>query len=345
MFLIKERSSIKEALFKINQLSPLNSRTLFVLNDKNNLIGSITDGDIRRALLDGKQLESAILPIMCRDVKFLKEGEFYPARIKSLRESGIFFVPLLDEQNCIIDIIDLNKKRSILPVDVLIMAGGEGRRLLPLTQHTPKPMLKLGNKPIIEYNVDNLVKYGVKKINISVKYLSEQIVNYFKDGSGHGTQINYILEDKPLGTIGALGLIDSIENEYVLIMNSDLLTNIDFEDLFLSFINEKADMIIASIPYEIKIPYAIFELKEEQVKGLNEKPTYTYYSNAGIYLIKKEACALIEANKKMDATDLIEELVKRGKKVITYPILGYWLDIGTKDDFEKAINDIKHIVI
>jgi NDP-sugar pyrophosphorylase family protein len=204
-------------------------------------------------------------------------------------------------------------------------------------------LLKVGNKPIIEYNVDRLSKFGVHFINISIKYLGQQLIDYFGNGSDQGLEICYVKEDEPLGTIGALAQVPSIHNDYVLVMNSDLLTDIDYEDFYLDFINKDADMAIATIPYNVKIPYAVLELDDDRITSFREKPTYTYYSNGGIYIMKREIAEMVPKDSFYNATDLMEELIKQGKKVVQYPILGYWLDIGKPNDFEKAQDDIKHL--
>ena len=223
------------------------------------------------------------------------------------------------------------------------MAGGKGRRLLPLTSKIPKPLLPVGNKPIIEYNIDRLSYYGIKKINISINHMKEKIVEYFGDGSSMGLEINYLEEQKPMGTIGSLSTVKNFLNDYVLVMNSDLLTNIDLEDFFIDFLKNEADMSVVCTSYEVKIPYGIFELENINIKGIVEKPKYNYFSNAGIYIFKKEVLNEIEKNIPFNATDLIEKLIRKNKKIISYKFPGYWLDIGKMIDYEKAQSDIENI--
>ena len=223
------------------------------------------------------------------------------------------------------------------------MAGGRGERLKPLTDTTPKPMLQVGNKPIIEHNIDRLIKAGIKNIAISISYLGEKIENYFGNGENKKIKIEYITETKPLGTLGAVSNYENIFEDDLLIMNSDLLTNIDFADFYETYKKENADIAVATIPYKVDLPYAIMEINENRITALAEKPTYTYYANAGIYLVKKSHLAKLQKNTFYNATDLIEDLAKNNYKGISYPILGYWLDIGRKQDFEKAQEDIKHL--
>ncbi|REG87223.1 nucleotidyltransferase family protein [Winogradskyella sediminis] len=228
-------------------------------------------------------------------------------------------------------------------IDVVIMAGGKGERLMPLTKNTPKPLLKIGHKPIIEYSTDRLASFGVTHINITTNYLSEQIISYFKNNNPHNIQFNYIKESKTLGTIGALKLIENFKNDYILVMNADLLTNINFQALFNHFIETQGDALIATLPYNVAIPHGVVETDGEVVTDLQEKPSTTYYINAGIYMFKKECFHFIPNHTYYDATDLIQNLLDKQKKIVNYPILDYWLDIGKPADFKKAQSDIKHI--
>jgi NDP-sugar pyrophosphorylase family protein len=223
------------------------------------------------------------------------------------------------------------------------MAGGRGQRLKPLTDEVPKPLLKVGDKPIIERNIDRLAVYGIDDITISVNYLGDQLEKYFGDGSNKGIAIKYVWENAPLGTIGSVSLIDTFQNDFILVMNSDLLTNIDFESFFMDFVDSSADLSILSIPYKIDVPYAVLETKDDRITGLKEKPSYTYYSNGGIYLMKREIINRIPKGDFYNATDLIEEMINEGLHVKTYPLVDYWLDIGNHDDFKKAQNDVHHI--
>ncbi len=341
--LILNTSTIKQALLLLNNMPSRDSLTLFVINQKNKLIGSLTDGDIRRGLINNLMLEDNIESVMNVNFKFLKKGNYTLKDIDTFKKKEIDLVPFVDEDGCIIKIIDLTKINTVLPVDVVLMAGGEGKRLKPLTDDLPKPLLKIGDKPIIEHNIDRLISYGIDSVFISIKYLGSKIKDYFLDGRSKNITINYTEEINPVGTIGAVALISNFNHEDILVMNSDLLTNIDYEDFYRFFKNNNADMLVACIPYQVSLPYGIIENEGVKVIAIKEKPTYTYYSNAGIYLIKKEMFKYIPENELYNATDLIETLIKQNHTVINYPILTYWLDIGKHDDFIKAQEDIKHI--
>ena len=223
------------------------------------------------------------------------------------------------------------------------MAGGKGQRLQPLTNLIPKPLLKVGDKPIMEHNLNRLAMFGIDDFWVSVKYLGEQIKDHFGDGKQKNINIQYVWENEPLGTIGAVAQISNFKHDYVLVTNSDLLTNIDYELFFLEFIKQEADLAVLTIPYQVSIPYAVLETTDGKVKSFKEKPTYTYYSNGGIYLMKREMLHFIPKNKFYNATDLMEELIQNKRKVISIPFLGYWLDVGKHEDFEKAQIDINNV--
>lgn len=341
--IIFSTKTLRDCLIQLNSMPDNSTLALFVINEKEQVIGSITDGDTRRGFLNGNTIDSPVTEVMHSNFHFLEHNNINIEDVKALKQKQIQLVPILDLDRKIVSILDFSKKRSFIPMDVVIMAGGEGRRLKPLTDNLPKPLLKVGNKPIIEHNIDRLNSYGVKHIHISVNYLGEMIERYFQNGADKDLNIRYIWEDKPLGTMGALSLASGFENDYILVMNSDLLTTIDYEDFFISFVNSDADMVVATTSYDIKVPYAIVETKEDHITSFKEKPTYSYASNAGIYLLKKEVLAHIPKNKFFNATDLMEDLINKGLKVISYPILGYWLDIGKHEDFQKAQEDIKHL--
>jgi len=336
---------LREALIKLNSLiKGRGISTLFVVDSDLRLIGTITDGDIRRAILSGSNLECSVSEVMQKDYSFIIKNSFEIGDIDIIKSKNIQFLPVLDNERRIIKIINLKEIKTILPLSAVIIAGGEGKRLMPLTKDTPKPLLKVGTKPIIEHNIDRLIYFGIDNVCISINYLGHQIVEYFGNGKAKGINISYVNEDKPLGTIGSITLNKNIETEYVLITNSDLLTNIDYEDMFKTFISTNADLIVATTPFKVNVPYGIMHItEEERIVGLSEKPTYTYYSNAGIYIIKREHLKHIPENGYFNATDLIEVMINLNYKVVNYKIRSYWLDIGMMEDYRKAQDDIMHI--
>lgn len=341
--IIYQKQSVREALISLDQLA--SDAILFVASEDLKLVGSLTDGDLRRGFIKGLGFEDSILSFIQGNPKFIYEDEYDPTKIENFKKNNLKIIPVLSKEGKIVDILNFRTKIALIPADAVLMAGGEGKRLRPLTEKTPKPLLMVGDKPIIEYNIDRLINFGIKKINLSINYLGEQLVDYFKDGTSKGIEIKYVKEDKPLGTIGSVLLVENFYNDDIIVMNSDLLTNIDFSDFFKAYKESDADMAVATTSYHVDVPYAVLEVEDDgtAVKSLKEKPRYTYYSNAGIYIMKKKLLKMIPENEFYDITDLMDRVLEMNLKLITYPINGYWLDVGKHEDFKKAQEDIKHI--
>lgn len=339
--LLPQNSTVKQALLQLDVLGK--DAILFLVDEAENLLGSLTDGDVRRGLIKGITIDSLAKEIIQGNPKYIRKGDNDIQKIIGYREGNYRILPVLNHEDKVVNVINFRELRSYLPVDALIMAGGRGQRLQPLTDTTPKPLLKVGDKAIMEHNVERLALYGIDDFWFSVKYLGEQIEAHFGTGAERSIAINYVWENEPLGTIGAISKIDNFLHDYVLVTNSDVLTNLDYEHFYLDFIGNDADMAIVTIPYEVAIPYAVLETTKNQIKSFKEKPTYTYYSNGGIYLIKKEMLQFVPKDTFFNATDLMEKLIAENKKVISYPLAGYWLDVGKHEDFEKAQRDINKI--
>ena len=339
--LIGPKATIHDALVKIDQQEE--HMILFVVDEETRLIGTLTDGDIRRALVQGSLLEKEIEEIMHRQFRYINSGTDSIKDISDIRGEGITLVPVLDQTGAILEVLNLEHTRSLLPVHAVLMAGGEGRRLLPQTKTIPKSLLKIDGKSIIQYNLDHLARYGVKRMTISICYLGEQIRETFGDGSQFGWEIDYIEEKEPLGTLGALRLVKHFSKKSLLVMNSDLLTNIDFEDFYLKFEKQEAAMTVATVCHTHRIPYGVIEMNGGRVTGIKEKPNILHHSNAGIYLMRKEYASIIPKSGIFNATDMVELLISKGKKVTPYQIRGYWLDIGRPEELAKAEEDIRHI--
>ena len=339
---INRNSSVRDALLKLDELA--SDAILFVVDEKQRLIGSLTDGDLRRGFIKGLGFEHRLEDFIQNNPKFIKFNEYSLDKLDEYRSKNFKILPILNDSNIVVDILNFRTRTTLIPADAVLMAGGEGKRLRPLTETTPKPLLKVGGKPIIEYNIDRLKTVGINNIHLSVNYLAEQLVEYFGDGSDKSLNIKYVKEDKPLGTIGSILLIENFAHDDIIVMNSDLLTNIDYADFFKTYKDSDADMAVAATSYHVDVPYAVLEVNESNaVKSLKEKPRYTYYSNAGIYILKKDVLKMIPEDQFYDITDLMEKILEMNLKLITYPINGYWLDIGKHEDFKKAQDDIKHI--
>ena len=339
--LILENALIREALVKLDKLA--SNAILFVVNEDKQLIGSLTDGDIRRGLLKKLGTDDVVKLFIQETPKYIRKDDYCIKDIIEIREKNFKVLPVVDNKNKIVNILNFRMQKSYLPVDAVIMAGGIGSRLKPLTDNTPKPLLKVGDKPIIDDNIDRLRKFGIDDYWLSVRYLGKQLEDHYGDGSSRNVKMKYVWEDEPLGTIGALSKIEDFQHDYILLTNSDILTNLNYEDFFLDFLEKDADMSVVTIPYTVGIPYAVMETKDNDVISFREKPTYTYYSNGGIYLLKKSILEKIPKNTFYNSTDLMQALIESDNKLTSYPTRHYWLDIGKHEDFEQAQKDIKHI--
>ncbi len=339
--LISESTQIKEALSILDKLK--SDAILFVHNSEQQLIGSLTYGDIRRGLLKKLNTNDVVELFIHDKPKFIRKDNYNIRDIIELRESNFKVIPIVNKHKKVINILNFRIQKSYLPVDAVIMAGGLGRRLKPLTDSIPKPLLKIGEKTIIDHIIDRLQKFGVDNYWVSVRYLGEQIESHLGNGLTRNVTMKYIREAEPLGTIGAVSKIDKFKHDYVLVINSDIITNLNYEEFFLDFIEKDADMSVVTIPYVIGIPYAVMETSNNHVISFKEKPKYTYYSNGGIYLIKRAIIDKIPKDVFYNSTDLMQTLIESGNKLISYPIHQYWLDIGKHEDFEQAQKDIKKI--
>lgn len=339
---ISQDITLLEALSRINSVAP-EPLVLFVLDADQRMVGTLTDGDSRRALIAGASVNDKVEKIMHHNFNYMKVEDIDNVKeIKRQKELMMKLVPVLDKDKHIVEIINLEKYQTRLPIDAVLMAGGKGERLRPLTEKTPKPLLPVGDKAIIDHNIDRLISNGVKHINVTVNYLGEQLEEHFMEPRGD-VKVETVREPKYLGTIGSIRFVKVFYNDTILVMNSDLFTNINYEDFYLHFKLHNAEMSVAAIPYNVSIPYGILDLDGRNIHGLLEKPKYTYYANAGIYLIKRSALDEIPENTFFNATDLVEKLIAEGKTVIRYPLNGTWIDIGNPQEYQKAQDLVKHL--
>lgn len=341
-YIIHQDKTLLEALKQINDLQkgPL---VLFAIDENDRMVGTLTDGDSRRSLIAGANTNSQVKDVIRKSFNFIRNGKGNLVQeLKRQKELHMKLVPILDDKNYIIDIVDLDRYNTKLPIDAVLMAGGKGERLRPLTEKTPKPLLPVGGKAIIDHNIDRLISYGVQHISVTVNYLKEQLEEHYAQPH-NGIQVQTVREPKFLGTIGSIKFVKEFQNDTILVMNSDLFTNINYEDFYLHFIEHNAEMSVAAVPYTVSVPYGIFDLQGRDIQGLIEKPTYNYYANAGIYLIKRRALDEIPEDTFFNATDLIEKLIVEREKVIRFPLNGTWIDIGNPQEYQKANELVKHL--
>lgn len=319
-----------------------------VLDEQRHLIGTVTDGDIRRAILAGMDLELSISELLSQRQPVFASGAITAplgtddtALLHLMTENGVRHIPLVDADGCVADISFLTElvKEYELPLRALVMAGGYGNRLRPLTEELPKPMLPVGNKPLLELIVEQLKHAGIRQVNVATHYKSEVIAEHFKNGEAFGVDIRYVKEDQPLGTAGALSLLEEVD-EPLLVMNGDILTRVDFRALLHFHREHKADLTVCVRQYEFNVPYGVIDTDGVNVKGISEKPVVRQFINAGIYLLNPQVRRLIPNGQAYDIPDLIERLISEARTVVCFPIREYWLDIGKVDQYDQAKADI-----
>lgn len=341
---ISSMATILQALEKLNTL-PGGRLTLFVVDASNKVCGTLTDGDVRRALLKGISLNDACISAAHAPFRSVLADKVDVALLRRYRSEGITLVPALDSEGCLVDIIDLYHHHSMLPLSAILMAGGKGERLRPATLTTPKPLLTIEGKAIIDYNIEALAACGITDITVATGYLAHKLEEHFSTPVA-GVDVKTVCETSPLGTIGAATLCECIQRDgNTLIMNSDLLTTISFEEMYLTHVERNADITIAAIPYQVSVPFAILSTDDTdkfRVTALAEKPSYSYYANAGIYIINNEILRTLTPGERCDATTLIERALADNRLVTYYPIKGTWIDVGTPVDFRQAAELMKH---
>jgi dTDP-glucose pyrophosphorylase len=320
---------------------------VLVCDGDRRLLGTVTDGDIRRAILAGCDLDTPVLELVerkpvQRQPIVARWGTSPESLLRLMQDTAVQQIPLLDEDDRVVGLVTMQDllPGQILPIRAVIMAGGFGTRLRPLTSETPKPMLPVGGEPILQRIIRQLHHYGIRRIVITTHYYAEKIRAHFRDGKHLGVDISYIHEEEPLGTAGALALLDS-PRETLLVINGDILTQTDFRDMFAYHLEHRAVLTVGVRKYEFQVPYGVVESEQTQVRRVVEKPGFCFFVNAGIYLVEPEALLLIPTGRRFHMTDLISALIQRNKTVVSFPILEYWLDIGQPGDYERAETDIR----
>ena len=341
------QASLREVISALNRNL---KGIVLLLDDERKLLGSLTDGDVRRAFLAGAGLEDSALSLVeqKKDSHFSKPitarlDESKANLLMMMKKHSIRQVPLLDDQGRVADLVIM---ADLVPygdcsLQAVVMAGGKGTRLMPMTSNTPKPMLPLGDRPLLELILDQLKHAGINQVKIATHYLAERIQEHFGDGSGFGLELDYINEKQPLGTAGALGLIQYSQDP-LLVINGDVLTKVNFRAMLEFHRETQAKLTVGVRKYDLGVPYGVVECDGAIVTSLKEKPVQSFFVNAGIYLIEPKALALVPNNQAFDMTDLVQLLLKENLCVSSFPIHEYWLDIGQRDDYARAQEDIKN---
>lgn len=345
--LATEESSLRAAMVCVDRGA---KGIALVVDEHRHLIATLTDGDLRRAVLAGLNLD---LPIATLLEKIRSQGKHAPitlpinstkdAIIGEMKTKAIRQIPLVDEQGRVIELAVLDElvEEPTAPVHAVVMAGGYGKRMMPLTADTPKPMLRVGDQPLIERLVQQLKQAGISKVDISTHYKAEQISAHLGNGDAFGIEVGYVSEDHPLGTAGGLSLISG--DDPLLVINGDILTALDFRALLNFHFEHRAEMTVAVREYGFDVPYGVVETDGVNVTAITEKPTVKFFVNAGIYLVSSSARQLIPSGQPFDMPQLIDILVKSGGKIISFPVWEYWLDIGRHEDYERAQKDVQQM--
>ncbi len=309
------------------------------------LLGVVTDGDVRRGLLRSVTLDAPASEIMSRNPKTLAAGSNHDMALALMRTHGLRHVPLVDAGGHVIGLEAMSEFIGSTWRDnpVVLMAGGRGQRLHPMTVDTPKPLLHVGGQPILETIIRNFVGQSFRTFYLSVNYKAEQIQAYFGDGTKFGADIRYIEETEPLGTAGSLSLLPVRPERPVLVMNGDILTNTDFSKLLAFHLEESCDATMCVREYDFQVPYGVVKSDGHDFIGVSEKPVQRFFVNAGIYVLSPRAVGMIQRSETLNMTDLFERVRQQSGRACVYPIREYWLDIGRTEDFDRAKTDFTEI--
>lgn len=342
---IKYLNQNQEIIHAIKEIEESYSRIAIVADLNKKLIGTLTDGDIRRHLLSGGNLTNKISQVMNRNPIYAYENSSDDLIIDLMKKNNINSIPIVDINKYLVELINIkdlkdsirtnkNKPKSFF-TSAVIMAGGRGKRLMPITKEIPKPMVDINGIPLIERQIKILKNLGIQKVFITVNYLSHVIENYFKEGLELGVDIEYIKEDSELGTVGALSLIDSKDSE-LLVINADVVTNFDITKLYKFYKSSKADITIAATSYNIEIPYGVIKIRDINLLSIEEKPTSNFLCNAGIYVISIKSLTSLRYNSPMDMPNFITDRLGHKDNITVFPIFEFWSDVGNINDLQKV---------
>ena len=315
-----------------------------VVDEHRHLVATVTDGDVRRAILGGLRLDEPVSRLLPQRgaaghrAPVTASPQMAPEQLRRLMDQHkVRHLPLVDAENRVVDLVTSDRLdgREALPVRAVIMAGGFGRRLDPLTRDTPKPMLPVGDRPLIELTVEQLRASGIEQVHISTHYLADRIKRHFGDGEGFGVSVSYLSESRPLGTAGALGLLDA-PSEPLLVINGDILTRVDYKQMLGFHREQGAALTVAVRQYGMEVPYGVVQCDGERVIDVQEKPTVNFLVNAGIYLLEPTVLELIPPDRRFDMPELIRAAGHDGRRVVSFPVVEYWLDVGRFDDYRQA---------
>jgi len=333
--LLSRSTPILEALKVIDKSS---LQIALIVDGEHRLLGTVTDGDVRRGIMKGISLDRPVSDVMNPSPTVARLNDGRESILSLMKTKELRQIPVLDEHGTVVGIEFLDSLIQLRKRDnwVVLMAGGVGSRLRPLTDECPKPLLKVGSKPILETIVENFVEYGFHRFFLSVNYKAEMLKEYFGDGSRWGVEIAYLHEDQAMGTAGPLGLLPGRPAQPLLVMNGDLLTKVNFQQLLDYHQEHAAAATMCVREYSFQVPYGVAKLEKHRLLDIEEKPTHRAFVSAGIYVLEPKVLDLIPGGSYYDMPDLFKQMIARELEVTTFPIREYWLDIGRMDDLERA---------
>jgi dTDP-glucose pyrophosphorylase/CBS domain-containing protein len=337
--LIDPGAAITEA---VHRLDLAGTGALMLAGPDRRLLGLLTDGDVRRALLRGVSFEERCVSIATPKPFIVREGVSVAEALHVMNRHDVNQLPVLDAHDVLAGMLlrrDLATDDG-MPVSAVIMAGGFGTRLMPLTDQVPKPMLPIGDRPLLERTIGRLRDAGIRRVNVTTHHLADRITAYFGDGRAHGVEIRYVSEERPLGTCGGLKLVDEPKDP-LLVINGDILTGVNFGELVAFHRRHRADATVCVRKYDVQVPYGVVECDGTWLRAVREKPSVGFFVNAGIYLLEPTVQSYIPDGDRFDMTDLIGRLVADGRSVASFPIMEYWLDVGQPADYAQAQRDVE----
>lgn len=340
--LVSPRVEIREAIQKLDSGG---AQIVLVVDEAGRLLGTVTDGDVRRGILKGLAFTEEVRRIMNPRPTVCAPDSTREVVLATMKSKGLHHLPLVDAQGVVmgLDTLDEMIHSRFKENRVVLMAGGLGSRLRPLTQDCPKPMLKVGNKPLLETILENFIEHGFRRFDISVNYMAEVVKSYFGDGSAFGVEINYLHENKRLGTAGALSLLPEIPAEPLFVMNGDLLTKVNFSQLLDFHVTHGSMATMCVREYDHQVPYGVVKIDNHRITAIEEKPVQRFFVNAGIYVLAPEALRLIEPGQALDMPALFERMMGQGRETVVFPVREYWLDVGHLADYERANGEYQSV--
>lgn len=333
--IVSENSTLRSVLSVIEEGK---FKVALVVDDEKKLIGLLTDGDVRRALLNNLAMDDTINDILIKQPIVCNITDTKDKILQTAIDNQIYQLPIVDHNGVLVGLEIINNllKPTIKKEKVVLMVGGLGTRLRPLTENTPKPMLKVGDKPILETIISTFKKYGYTNIVLSVSYKAEMIKNYFGDGTNFGVKIEYVNEDKRMGTAGALTLMKNLLTDNFFVMNGDLLTSLNFDHMMKFHLENRSVATMGLREYDFQVPYGVVNVEDSKIIGIEEKPVHNFFVNGGVYILSKEILKFIPDNSFFDMPTLFEMIINNKLTTLSYIIKDYWLDIGRMEEFHKA---------